>query len=59
MLLNNTPAVAKKHYIHLNDSADAVKKLRALVAMAPALLLPAVDTQLDSEKDRRLEVTGL
>jgi integrase len=43
MLLNNTPAVAAKHYIQRNEGVEAVKKLRALVAMAPALLLPAVD----------------
>lgn len=55
MLLNNTPAVAAKHYVHTDDGAEAVKKLRALSAMAPALLLPAVVTPLDSVGDRGAE----
>lgn len=56
MLLNNTAAVAKKHYIHATEGADAVKKLRALSLMAPALLLPAVVTPLDSVEDNWPEV---
>lgn len=56
MLLNNTPAVAAKHYVHANDGAEAVKKLRALSAMAPALLLPAVVTPLDSVQDSQPQV---
>ena len=56
MLLNNTPAVAQQHYIHADGGADAIKKLRALSAMAPALLLPAVVTPLDTVEDSSSQV---
>jgi integrase len=57
MLLNNTPGIAAKHYIHADGGAEAVKKLRALSAMAPALLLPAVVTSVDSVGDTMLQTT--
>lgn len=56
LLLNNTPAVAARHYVKVSDAADAARKLRVLCAMAPALLLPAVDTGADTQEDSAVQV---
>jgi integrase len=56
MLLNNTPAVAQKHYVHLSDGADAGRKLLALRSIASALALPASVSQMDTDGNSKPEV---
>jgi integrase len=53
-LLNNTPAVAAKHYVKPSEGLAVAQKLRTLSMMAPALLLPSVDTSVVTDEDKAL-----
>jgi integrase len=53
-LLNNTAAVAAKHYVKPSEGLAVAQKLRTLSMMAPALLLPSVDTSVVTDEDKAL-----